>query len=176
MCPITMHDDLIKESGRIVRWAWNSCHLRVRSVIETCLAGSSATTIERLPDHHSPENQFLNHTVASTDFGEHLLIKPKTEYRLGDDILSVITIILSCPIGAYGAGNAPALISVNAAVSHILERLNASPALPNYPLTTRERNIIIRARHVAGASQAELARQFGISYQRVHQIVHGKRK
>ncbi|MBN1680474.1 MAG: hypothetical protein JW966_09285 [Anaerolineae bacterium] len=43
-------------------------------------------------------------------------------------------------------------------------------------LTTRERNIIIRARYATGVSQAKLARQFGISYQRVHQVVHGKRK
>lgn len=33
---------------------------------------------------------------------------------------------------------------------------------------------ISRARHAASVSQAELARQFGISYQRVHQIIHGK--
>jgi ribosome-binding protein aMBF1 (putative translation factor) len=47
---------------------------------------------------------------------------------------------------------------------------------PDPTLTTRERNIIIRARYAAGVSQAELARQFGISYQRIHQIVHGRRK
>ncbi len=35
---------------------------------------------------------------------------------------------------------------------------------------------VIRARHTLGLSQAELARQFGASYQRVYQIVHGKRK
>ncbi|WP_119071632.1 helix-turn-helix domain-containing protein [Aggregatilinea lenta] len=33
-----------------------------------------------------------------------------------------------------------------------------------------------RARYAAGVSQAELARQFGISYQRVHQIVQRKRR
>ncbi|MFC1961359.1 sigma factor-like helix-turn-helix DNA-binding protein [Chloroflexota bacterium] len=48
------------------------------------------------------------------------------------------------------------------------------PVLPS--LTTRERNIMIRARYAAGESQADLARDFGISYQRVHQIVTGKRK
>jgi ribosome-binding protein aMBF1 (putative translation factor) len=61
-------------------------------------------------------------------------------------------------------------------VFHILARLNTNPSPPDPALSTRERNIIIRARHAAGVSQAELARQFGISYQRVHQIVHGKRK
>ena len=39
-----------------------------------------------------------------------------------------------------------------------------------------ERNRIIRARHEAGESQADLAREFGLSYQRVHQIIHSKRK
>jgi ribosome-binding protein aMBF1 (putative translation factor) len=61
-------------------------------------------------------------------------------------------------------------------VSYILEKLNSQPSPPDPTLTTRERNIIIRARYAAGVSQAELARQFGISYQRVHQIVHGQRK
>jgi ribosome-binding protein aMBF1 (putative translation factor) len=68
------------------------------------------------------------------------------------------------------------LISVSQAVSHILEQLNSQPSPPDPTLSTRERNIIIRARHAAGVSQAELARQFGISYQRVHQIVHARRK
>jgi DNA-binding CsgD family transcriptional regulator len=61
-------------------------------------------------------------------------------------------------------------------VSAVLEQLHAIPLPPDPLLTARERNIIIRARYAAGVSQAELARQFGISYQRVHQIVYGKRK
>ncbi|MBN1200537.1 MAG: helix-turn-helix transcriptional regulator [Anaerolineae bacterium] len=80
------------------------------------------------------------------------------------------------PHRAYGSQNGPALKSVSSAVVYILARLNSLPSPPDPTLTTRERNIIIRARHAAGVSQAELARQFGISYQRVHQIVHGKRK
>jgi ribosome-binding protein aMBF1 (putative translation factor) len=68
------------------------------------------------------------------------------------------------------------LKSVNSAVSYLLNKLNSLPSSPDLTLTTRERNIIIRARYAAGVSQAELARQFGISYQRVHQIVHGKRR
>jgi uncharacterized membrane protein len=69
------------------------------------------------------------------------------------------------------------LKSVKSAANYLLNKLNAIPAPPDPTLTTRECNIIIRARHAAGVvSQAELARQFGISYQRVHQIVHGKRK
>jgi DNA-binding XRE family transcriptional regulator len=37
-----------------------------------------------------------------------------------------------------------------------------------------ERDTLIRARCAAGVSQAELAREFGITYQRVHQIVRGR--
>jgi ribosome-binding protein aMBF1 (putative translation factor) len=81
-----------------------------------------------------------------------------------------------CPIGAYNPQIGPPLILVTEAVSHILNRLNSQPSPPDPHLTTKERNIIICARHAAGVSQAELARQFGISYQRVHQIVQGKRK
>lgn len=81
-----------------------------------------------------------------------------------------------CPIGDFGARNVRGLISVSEAVKFILEKLNSLPSLPDPTLTTRERNIIIRARYAAGVSQADLARQFEISYQRVHQIVHGRRK
>jgi ribosome-binding protein aMBF1 (putative translation factor) len=61
-------------------------------------------------------------------------------------------------------------------VKRLLAKLNSIPSPPDQTLTTKERNIIIRARHAAGVSQVELARQFGISHQRVHQIVHGRRK
>ncbi|GAB4574673.1 MAG: hypothetical protein Kow0077_22390 [Anaerolineae bacterium] len=47
---------------------------------------------------------------------------------------------------------------------------------PDEVHTIRERDRLIRARHAAGESQASLARTFGISYQRVHQIVHGQRQ
>ena len=78
--------------------------------------------------------------------------------------------------GAYDPQIGPPLISVEEAVLHILKQLNSQPSPPDLNLTIRERNIIIRARYAAGVSQARLARQFGISYQRVHQIVHRKRK
>jgi hypothetical protein len=45
---------------------------------------------------------------------------------------------------------------------------------PDPSLSTQERDTLIRTRYATGISQAQLARQFGISYQRVHQIVHGK--
>jgi ribosome-binding protein aMBF1 (putative translation factor) len=79
-------------------------------------------------------------------------------------------------VGAVGVENGPVMKSVNPAVSYILKRLSSQPALPNPSLTTREWNIIIRARYAAGESQADLAHEFDISYQRVHQIIQGKRK
>ncbi len=63
------------------------------------------------------------------------------------------------------AQNGPALKSVPSTVSFLLHRLNLPPKPSDPTLTTKERNIIIRAWYAAGISQAELARQFGISYQ-----------
>jgi hypothetical protein len=57
------------------------------------------------------------------------------------------------------------------AVSRVLKRLRRLPQPPNPTLTVKERNRIIRARFAAGESEANLARVFGISYQRIHQIV-----
>jgi transcriptional regulator with XRE-family HTH domain len=45
---------------------------------------------------------------------------------------------------------------------------------PDKSLSTEARDALIRARYAAGVSQAELAREFGITYQRVHQIVRGR--
>jgi DNA-directed RNA polymerase specialized sigma24 family protein len=56
-----------------------------------------------------------------------------------------------------------------------LEFVYNTPSLPDTSLSTKERDTIIRECYAAGVSQADLARQFGISYQRVHQIVHYKR-
>jgi hypothetical protein len=50
------------------------------------------------------------------------------------------------------------------------------PPLLDKSLSIQERDTLIRTRYAASPSQAELARQFGISYQRVHQIVHGRQK
>ncbi len=40
-------------------------------------------------------------------------------------------------------------------------------------LTTAQRNYLIQLRHTAGESQSDLAREYGISPQRVWQIVMG---
>jgi Mor family transcriptional regulator len=51
-------------------------------------------------------------------------------------------------------------------------------SLPQAPVSNlkRERNAEIRDRYAAGMSVPELARRFGISEQRVHQILRGRRK
>lgn len=79
-----------------------------------------------------------------------------------------------CPIGDYEAQNGLTLEPVALAVARVLKRIHALPQPPDPTLTARERTQIIVARFEAGESQAELARVFGISYQRIHQIVRGK--
>jgi DNA-directed RNA polymerase specialized sigma subunit len=41
---------------------------------------------------------------------------------------------------------------------------------------TAERNVLIRERYQQGKSLNEIGNEFGISIQRVHQIVNGRRK
>ena len=55
-----------------------------------------------------------------------------------------------------------------------MARLCHECAQPDKSLSTEKRDALIRTRYAAGVSQAELAREFGITYQRVHQIVHGR--
>ncbi|MBZ0304659.1 MAG: Hin recombinase [Anaerolineae bacterium] len=52
---------------------------------------------------------------------------------------------------------------------------------PNYPVTDlnppkSQRNEEIRHRYAAGETVPDLAREYGISEQRIHQILQGKRK
>jgi Mor family transcriptional regulator len=77
------------------------------------------------------------------------------------------------PHRAYEAQNAPTLEPVARAVAHTLARLHAAIQPPTPSLSIRDRNREILARFEAGDSQADLARAFGLSYQRVHQIVRG---
>jgi Mor family transcriptional regulator len=44
------------------------------------------------------------------------------------------------------------------------------------PEQPQSRNEIIRTRYQAGESQSDLAREYGITPQRVYQIVRGRRK
>ncbi len=65
------------------------------------------------------------------------------------------------------------------AISIILTRLYAGFLLPDQPVTNKhipkaERNAEIIARHEAGEGISELARAFGLSPQRVFQILQKK--
>jgi hypothetical protein len=81
-----------------------------------------------------------------------------------------------CPIGAYEAQYAPSLEPVARAVACVLERIRTLSQPPDPSLSIRDRNRIILARFDGGESQADLARTFKLSYQRVHQIVRGQQK
>lgn len=79
-------------------------------------------------------------------------------------------------MGALEARTAPRLEDGRISVPAALSQLYHERARPNRPLSTQERDTLIRTRYAAGVSQADLARQFSISYQRVHQIVNGRRR
>jgi hypothetical protein len=58
----------------------------------------------------------------------------------------------------------------------VLDRLYAGIPLPEKPITLKhiakaDRNAEIRARYAAGEIPEELAVEFGISHQRIHQII-----
>ena len=82
--------------------------------------------------------------------------------------------MLRCSIGDYAAQIGDPFEPISLAVARILQRLHAIPVPPDPRLTAQERNRIIKSRFDTGESQAALARIFGISYQRIHQIVRGK--
>jgi hypothetical protein len=75
---------------------------------------------------------------------------------------------------ASGAQITPSLETGQISVPNVLDTLYPEPEPLEKPLTNAERDAIIRGQYDAGVSQAELARQFGISYQRVHQILRGE--
>jgi len=77
---------------------------------------------------------------------------------------------ISCPIRASEAENAPTLENGISAIIAQIRRL--SPPNPSQVIQNRDQ--LIRKLYEQGVSQADLGRQLGISYQRIHQIVHGK--
>jgi hypothetical protein len=83
---------------------------------------------------------------------------------------------LHCPVRGSEAQICSALEPVELAVTRILSRIHSLLLLPFPTLLIKERNEIIIARFEASESQAVLARVFGITYQRVHQIVRGKHR
>jgi Mor family transcriptional regulator len=70
------------------------------------------------------------------------------------------------------------LYTLEQATNRVLQQLYRGFSLSKAPVSRRrnERNAEIRARYVAGMSVPELAQQYGISEQRIHQILRGKRK
>ncbi|MCC6974765.1 MAG: hypothetical protein IT322_12245 [Anaerolineae bacterium] len=55
-----------------------------------------------------------------------------------------------------------------------MKRLYVASSQPDKPLTIAERNELIRSRYRAGETMQALATAFGISFQRVHQIIHNQ--
>ncbi len=76
------------------------------------------------------------------------------------------------PPRGYGAQIAPSLNEPSGASFNILKRLYATLPRPEKALLKTERNQIIRTRYAAGETLECLASEFGISFQRVHQIVN----
>ena len=81
-----------------------------------------------------------------------------------------------CPIGDCGAQTVSGLNRVQLAIRHLLTLLYPTPPQPDSSLTFAERNRTIRERHQAGESLRQLARAFGISSQRVQQIIKQTRQ
>lgn len=79
-----------------------------------------------------------------------------------------------CPIGALEARTAPTLEQGPISVPDVLHTLYHTLVRRDKFLSAKERDDVIRDQYRAGVSQADLARQFGISYQRVHQIVRAE--
>jgi hypothetical protein len=73
------------------------------------------------------------------------------------------------------------LVSVDYAVNTILKRLYIRKSLPSMPISGKtprqvDRNAEIHIRKENGESVPDLAKAYGISEQRVHQILRGRRK
>src|SRR5258706_1656897 len=78
--------------------------------------------------------------------------------------------------GALEAQIAPGLNPASQSAFAILQRLYAAPKLPAKTSGIKARNGLIVERRAAGEVLMEIARTFGISYQRVHQIVCSSKK
>ena len=76
------------------------------------------------------------------------------------------------PHRAAGARNGSALNRSSLAAALVLQLLYSTPKPPEKPFSKKERNNFIRARYAGGETMESLAREFGITVQRVYQIVH----
>ena len=84
-------------------------------------------------------------------------------------------VVLSRPLGGI------ACHSLETATQLFLRLLYFNKPIPQKPVSDRtprklSRNEQIRQRYADGETIPQLAQAFGISNQRVHQIIHGKRK
>jgi hypothetical protein len=78
----------------------------------------------------------------------------------------------------FGAAPVP---SLNIAIQRVLNLLYPGIPLPEKPITVKHvakphRNAAIRARYAAGKILKELAAEYGILYQRIHQIIHSRQR
>lgn len=80
----------------------------------------------------------------------------------------------SAPTALWGT----TLYTLEQATNRVLTHLYRGFSLPQAPVSSlkRERNAAIRAQYAAGTSVPDLARRYGISEQRVHQMLRGRRK
>ena len=85
---------------------------------------------------------------------------------------------MTCPNAPHRDFKPTACFDLWLAMFHILEMLYPTP-FPTEPQTehikTTDRNAEIIARYKTGETGANLAKEFGISEQRVNQIIRGKR-
>ena len=97
---------------------------------------------------------------------------PKTALTLGFK-----TMIWRCPHGALGPQNGSGLQQIAYATQLAIKYLYQTAQPPStLPLTTKQRNTLIREQYEAGETLQALAQRFDISHQRVHQIIHNRRK
>jgi hypothetical protein len=86
---------------------------------------------------------------------------------------------MTCPIVPHKGLRGGAFQHLQDAIVYGMVLLRIGQIFPTQPVTDHpptKCNEEIRMRYASGVSQAELARQFGISYQRVHQIVNRRRQ
>jgi hypothetical protein len=70
----------------------------------------------------------------------------------------------------------PPLPSLNTAIWRVLKQHYQGIPLPTLPVTNKHisqaaRNQLICSRYISGATLEQIARDFGLSHQRVHQII-----
>ncbi len=77
---------------------------------------------------------------------------------------------------AVGAQYGLPLENLAQAVQTVLARLYFALTPPTAAELVKARNELIRQRYAAGETLRELSQAFGLSHQRIHQIIHGRRK